>query len=48
MLIFREFFKTQSDENIYQNAATKLHKKIKNFLRELAYAPEPPIIYVQL
>ena len=40
MLMFREFFKTQSDQNIYQNAP--------NFLRELEYAPEPPSIYLQL
>ena len=43
MLMFREFFKTQSDQNIYQNAPIA-----QNFLRELAYAPEPPSIYVQL
>ena len=46
MLIFREFFKTQSDQNIYQNAPNC--PNILNFLRELAYAPEPPSIYVQL
>ena len=40
MLMFREFFKIQSNQNIYQNAP--------NFLKELAYAPEPPSIYVQL
>ena len=44
MLIFREFFKTQSDQNIYQN--TPNCRDFKNFLRELAYAPEPPSIYV--
>ena len=48
MLIFRELFKIQSDENIYQNAPCKLHKNFQNFLTELAYAPEPPSIYVQL
>ena len=41
--MFKEFFKTQSVQNIYQNAPNFL-----NFLRELAYAPEPPSIYVQL
>ena len=46
MLIFKEFFKTQSDQNIYQNVQTA--PKFQNFLRELAYAPEPPSIYVQL
>ena len=53
MSIFREFFKTQSDQNILQNAlnCTKLHQtapNFQNFLGELAYAPEPPSIYVQL
>ena len=43
MLIFREFFKTQSDQ-IY----TRMHQTAQNFLRKLAYAPEPPSIYVQL
>ena len=43
MLIFRECFKTQSDQNIYQ-----MHQTAQNFLRELAYAPEPPSIYMQL
>ena len=46
MLIFMEFFKTQSDQNIYQNAPNCT--KYLNFLMELAYAPEPPSIYVQL
>ena len=40
MLIFREFFKTQSDPNCAPN--------FQNFLNELAYAPEPPSLYVQL
>ena len=47
MLIFREFFKTQSDQNIY----TRMHQtaqNFQNFLRELAYAPESPSIYMQL
>ena len=44
MLIFREFFKTQSDQNIYQNEpnCTKFSKAAS------IYAPEPPSIYVQL
>ena len=44
MLIFREFFKTQSDQNIYQDApnCTKFSHGA------IAYAPEPPSIYVQL
>ena len=47
MLIFSEFFKTQSDENIY----TRTHQtaqNFQNFFRELAYAPQLPSIYVQL
>ena len=49
MLIFREFFNTQSDQNILQNAPnTKLHHIIKMFSGELAYAPELPSICVQL
>ena len=43
MLIFKESFKTQSDQNMYQNAPN-----FQNLLWELAYAPEPPSIYVQL
>ena len=43
MLVFREFFKTQSDQNVCQNTPN-----CTKFLRELAYAPEPPSIYVQL
>ena len=47
MLIFREFFKTQFDQNIPEHI--KLHKTFKIFSGiELAYAPEPPSIYVQL
>ena len=37
MLIFREFFKTQSDQNIYQNDQTA--QNFQNFLRQLAYMP---------
>ena len=50
MLIFREFSKTQSDQNIHQNAPkrTKLHHIFKMFSGELAYAPEPPSICMQL
>ena len=46
MLIFREFFR-HNLVKIY----TRTHQtapNILNFLRELAYAPEPPSIYVQL
>ena len=44
MLILGEFFKTQSDQKIHQNAPY-----FQNFLRvAIAYAPEPPIICVQL
>ena len=47
MLIYREFFKTQSDQNIYQNApnCTKFSQKASIYG---LYAPEPPSIYVQL
>ena len=47
MLIFKEFFKTQSDPNIHQNApnCTTFLKKISG---QLAYAPELPSICVQL
>ena len=38
MSIFREFFKTQSDQNIHQNALN-CTKSLK-FLGELAYSPE--------
>ena len=38
MSIFREFFKTQSDQNIHQNALN-CTKSLK-FLGELAYFPE--------
>ena len=47
MLIFKEFFKTQSDQNRHQNALN-CTKFSKNFLGKLAYAPEPPSIHVQL
>ena len=50
MLFCGEFFNTQSDQNILQNApnCTKLHHIFKIFSRELAYAPELPSICVQL
>ena len=41
MLIIGEFFKTQSDQNIHQNAP-KIHHIVKIFSGELAYAPKPP------
>ena len=46
MLIFREFFKTQSDYNIHQNAlsCTKLLK----LSRGASICSEPLSIYVQL
>ena len=47
MLIFREFFKTQSDQNIYTRT-DQTAPNFRNFLKELLYAPEPPSIYVQL
>ena len=40
MSIFKEYSKTQSDQNIHQTA--------QNFLGELVYTPDPPIMYVQL
>ena len=44
MLIFREFFKTQSDQNIYQNAPNCT--KFSKFSQAASiYAPEPPSIY---
>ena len=47
MLIFREFFNTQSDQNILQNTPNcTTFSKI--FSGELAYAPELPSICVQL
>ena len=36
MLIFREFFKTHSDQNIHQNTPTAPH--FPNFIGEQAYA----------
>ena len=42
MLILREFFKTQSDSDIHQNAPTAPY--FRNFLGA-AYAPEPHIVY---
>ena len=49
MLIFREFFNTQSDQNILQMTKhTKQHHIVKIFSGELAYAPELPSICVQL
>ena len=38
MLIFWEFFKTQSDQNIHQTHQTALY--FQNFLGELEYALE--------
>ena len=43
MLIFGEFFKTKSDQNIHQTAPY-----FQKFFGELAYALEPPSICVQL
>ena len=44
MLIFREFLKAQSDQNIYQNAPN-----CTTFSQAASiYAPEPPSIYVEL
>ena len=48
MLIFREFFKTQSDQNSIYTRTHQTAQKFQNFLRELVYAPEPLSIYVQL
>ena len=48
MSIFREFFKTQSDQHIHQNALNGT--KFLKFLRELAYSPERLnllVLYVQ-
>ena len=39
MLIFRVFFKTQSDQNIHQNAQTA--PDYQKFSRKLAYRPIP-------
>ena len=47
MLIFREFFKTQSDQNIYQNAPN-CTKFLFFFHGAIVYALEPLSIYVQL
>ena len=41
MYIFGEFFKTQSDKKIHQNAP-KTHYVFKIFSWKLAYAPELP------
>ena len=49
MSIFREFFKTQSDQNIHQNALNCT--KFLKFLGELAYSPEQLnllVLHVQL
>ena len=49
MSFFREFFKTQSDQNIHQNALNCI--KFLKFLGELAYSPERMnflVLYVQL
>ena len=42
MLIFREFFKTQSDKNIHQNALNCT--KFSEFSRRASTCPEPPSI----
>ena len=50
MLNFREFFKTQFNQNIHQKR-TKLHqtaRNFQNFLGELVYVPELPSMDVQL
>ena len=48
MLIFSEFFKTQSDQNIHQNAPNcNTFSKFSHSM-QLAYAPELPSICVQL
>ena len=47
MLIFREFFNTQSDENILQSAPNCTTFSYI-FSEEPAYAPELPSICVQL
>ena len=45
MLIFREFFKTQSDQNIHQNAPNCT--TLSNLFQEASiYAPELSSIYV--
>ena len=46
MLIFRKFFKTQSDQNIYQDAPNCT--KFSKFSQGAIICPEPPSIYVQL
>ena len=46
MLNFREFFKTQSDQNIYQNAPN--YTKFSKFSQGASICTEPPSIYVQL
>ena len=43
MLIWGEFFKTQSDQKIHQTAPY-----FQKIFAELAYTPEPPSICVQL
>ena len=44
MLIFKEFFKTQSDQNIYQNAPINCTKFSKFSQASSIYAPEHPSI----
>ena len=44
MLIFKEFFKTQSDQNIYQNAPINCTIFSKFSQVSSIYAPEPPSI----
>ena len=46
MLIFREFFKTQSDQNVYQDAPNCT--KFLKFSQGASICPEPPSIYLQL
>ena len=49
MLSFREFYKTQSDQNIHKNAPNcTTFLKLSQGSRQLAYAPELPSICVQL
>ena len=48
MLTFREFFKTQSDQNIHQNAPNCTIFSIFFLGGASIYAPEPPSIRMQL
>ena len=47
MLLFREFFNTQSDQNTLQNAPNCTIYS-QNFLRGASICPELPSICVQL